>query len=177
MRTGLGTPSRIKTPCDVEIAYVAGFLDADGCINAQIIRRVDYVLGFQIRPSISFYQKTKRHWILHDLHRILGCGSIRKKNDGMSEYSITRAQDVLYTLQLVSKYARVKQPQLKLLYQILHQKTKRNDVHQFLQKCRLVDRFADLNDSKRRTLRVEAVEKTLCALGLYSIPVETINGS
>ena len=157
MRTGLRSPlgaqapSGVTTPCDAELAYIAGFLDADGCVNAQIVRRSDYALRFQIRPSITFYQKTKRYWILQDLHRILGRGVLRKKNNGMSEYTITQAQDVLYTLQLVSKYARVKQPQLKLLYQILHQRTKKNDVHQFLQKCVLVDRFADLNDRSALT--------------------------
>ena len=175
MGTGLRASHGAQTPCDAELAYVAGFLDADGCVNAQIVRRPDYVLRFQIRPSITFYQKTKRYWILQDIHRILGRGVLRKKNNGMSEYAITQAQDVLYTLPLVSKYVRVKQPQLKLLYQILHQRTKKNDVHQFLQKCVLVDRFADLNDSRRRTIRTETVVETLRALGLYSIPVETIN--
>ena len=41
--------------------YIAGFLDGDGCINAQIVKRSDYKLKFQIRVYVSFFQKTK-HW-------------------------------------------------------------------------------------------------------------------
>ena len=44
-----------------ERAYIAGFLDGDGSINAQIVQRKDYALRFQIRISITFFQKTSRH--------------------------------------------------------------------------------------------------------------------
>lgn len=44
-----------------EIAYLAGFIDGDGCILAQIIPRKDYKYKFQIRVSIIFYQKKSRH--------------------------------------------------------------------------------------------------------------------
>jgi hypothetical protein len=40
------------------LAYVAGFLDGDGSIFFQLIRKRDYRLGFQIRSSVAFYQKT-----------------------------------------------------------------------------------------------------------------------
>jgi len=36
-------------------AYLAGFLDGDGCLNEQIIRRPEYRLGFQIRVSTVFF--------------------------------------------------------------------------------------------------------------------------
>jgi hypothetical protein len=42
-----------------ELAYIAGFLDGDGCIMLQLIWRHDYKLGYQIRASIVFYQKTQ----------------------------------------------------------------------------------------------------------------------
>ena len=41
--------------------YVAGFSDGDGSINAQIVPRADYSLKFQIRFTITFFQKTSRH--------------------------------------------------------------------------------------------------------------------
>lgn len=45
----------------IKLHYIAGFFDGDGCINVQIVRRVDYKLKFQIRFSVTFFQKTKRH--------------------------------------------------------------------------------------------------------------------
>ena len=43
-----------------DLAYIAGFLDGDGSIFFQLIRKNDYRLGFQIRPSVAFYQKDRQ---------------------------------------------------------------------------------------------------------------------
>jgi LAGLIDADG endonuclease len=93
----------LSTISDISKAYLAGFLDGDGCINAQIIRRTDYRLGFQIRVSLTFFKSTKRHWFLIKLHKQLKCGSIRKRKDGISEYTIVGATQVecLCTLYLI----------------------------------------------------------------------------
>ncbi len=39
---------------DEDKAYIAGFLDGDGSIMAQLVFRKDYRLGYQIRVSIVF---------------------------------------------------------------------------------------------------------------------------
>ena len=52
---------KLKRLTDIERSYITGFLDGDGSIYAQIVKRSDYRLKFQIRVSISFYQKTTRH--------------------------------------------------------------------------------------------------------------------
>jgi hypothetical protein len=44
-----------------DLIYLAGFIDGDGCILAQIVARNDYKYLFQIRVSIILYQKTTRH--------------------------------------------------------------------------------------------------------------------
>jgi LAGLIDADG endonuclease len=46
------------------LAYIAGFLDGDGSIFFQLVRRKDYCLGYQVRTSIAFYQKTENERIL-----------------------------------------------------------------------------------------------------------------
>lgn len=45
-------------------AYLAGFLDGSGCLNAQILTRNDYRLLFEVRVTITFYQKSKRDWFI-----------------------------------------------------------------------------------------------------------------
>jgi hypothetical protein len=42
------------------LIYLAGFIDGDGSLLAQIIYRKDYKYKFQIRVSISFHQHKKR---------------------------------------------------------------------------------------------------------------------
>jgi len=37
------------------LAYIAGFLDGDGSIFFQLVRRKDYIYGYQIRCSVAFY--------------------------------------------------------------------------------------------------------------------------
>ena len=64
-----------------DIAYIAGFLDGDGCIMLQLVYRHDYVLGYQIRASIVFYQKQQYIDFLAELKEQLGYGYIRKRND------------------------------------------------------------------------------------------------
>ncbi len=69
-------------------AYVAGFLDGDGCVMAQLVRRKDYIYGYQIRTSVVFFQKSTHQEILFWLKEQLGYGCIRQRNDGMTEYAI-----------------------------------------------------------------------------------------
>ena len=45
----------------VDYQYLAGFIDGDGCILAQIIRREDTRFKFGIRMSVTVYQKSSRH--------------------------------------------------------------------------------------------------------------------
>ncbi len=61
------TEGRLVTMDPTILAYIAGFLDGDGSVFFQLIRKTDYCLGFQVRASIAFYQKTENE-------RILGLG-------------------------------------------------------------------------------------------------------
>tara|TARA_B110000261_G_C13077509_1_gene354632 strand:- start:1770 stop:2240 length:471 start_codon:yes stop_codon:yes gene_type:complete len=141
--------------------YIAGFLDGDGCINAQIVKRPDYKLKFQIRVYISFYQKTKHHWFLLWLQEKCKYGLIRKRNDGMSEYTITGIDSVYNILKELEPMVRIKKPQLKLVLQIIKELPKAKDPQTFLTLCESVDRFEQLNYSKKREIKSETVRSIL----------------
>jgi hypothetical protein len=53
------TEGRPATMQDSIRAYIAGFLDGDGSVHFQLVRRHDYVYGYQIRASVCFYQSTR----------------------------------------------------------------------------------------------------------------------
>jgi hypothetical protein len=143
-------------------AYIAGFLDGDGSINAQLVKRNDYILKFQIRVSITFFQKTKRYWFLMQLEKQLPHGTLRKRPDGMSEYSIVGISNVQKTLQLLLPYIQLKKPQVKLLLEIIKNMPKvKNDPQTFLKLCEKVDEFANLNDSKKRQINCQVVRSEL----------------
>jgi len=46
---------------DIDLAYIAGFLDGDGSLIAQIVKGDNYKYKYGIRLSIVFYQYKKKH--------------------------------------------------------------------------------------------------------------------
>lgn len=154
---------------EIEKASIAGFLDADGCVNAQIVQRAEYRLKFQIRASITFFQSTKRHWFLLQLHEKLKRGCLRKRNDGMSELSIVGSASVSTLLTDLIPYLKLKKKQAELVLQIVQKLSRKQDKHDFLMLCKLADQVG--LDSKRRrhrrTITSALVRETLL------FPVET----
>ena len=136
-------------------AYIAGFLEGDGCIMLQLVYRHDYVLGYQIRASIVFYQKQQYRWFLSWLQdQFGGIGYIRNRNDGMSEYTIVGIGDVKKVLTLLLPYLRMKKPQAQLALKVISQMPgsgRKMTKEKLLTLSKDVDRFLELNYSKRRT--------------------------
>lgn len=153
--------TKIDKLSEVEKAYIGGFLDGDGSINGQIVRRKDYVFQFQIRIGITFFQKTSRHWILLWLQKKLQFGTIRKRPDGMSEYTIIGPKNVEIVLEHIKPYLKIKRKQAILALQIIKNKSKSQDLDSFLKCCEFVDKFEFLNDSKKRTITSAVVRSEL----------------
>lgn len=142
-------------------SYIAGFLDGDGCIMLQLVYRKDYIYGYQIRASIVFYQHKVQIKFLHWLEDQFKCGYIRERNDNMAEYTIVGYKAVAKVLQILQPYVKLKKEQIVLALQII------NMVHggpnsnpkKFLEACKLMDQFAKLNYSKKRTRYSKEVEQ------------------
>ena len=146
--------------------YFAGFLDGDGSILAQIIRRKDYVNLFQIRVSITFVQKMKRIHFLRTFQSEIGVGTVRDRNDGVAELEIVGHTNVYAFLKQIVPFLRIKRKQANLVIRICEQfhLTKENP-YKFLELCDLADQVAQLNDSKTRIFSREIVEKVLIDSG------------
>ena len=149
----------------ITLSYIAGFLDGDGCVNLQLVRRKDYRLGYQIRPSVVFYQKTEHKTFLHWLKSVLKYGFIRDRKDGMSEYVIVEVRAVLAVLQSLKSYIHLKVKLCELAIEVLTelQNAQRISPEEFLVLAKKVDQFSELNFSKKRTIRSEQVEAFLKA--------------
>ena len=143
------------------LAYIAGFLDGDGSIFFQIIPRKDYIQKFQIRSSIAFYQKTENIEILEWLKEQFGVGYIRQRKTGVSDYTIVESKEVFKILELLKPYVRLKKKQTELGLDILTKMENKKSDEDFLEICRLVDKFKELNYSKKRKLTSEIVSKSL----------------
>lgn len=141
------------------LSYIAGFLDGDGCINVQLVRRRDYRLGYQIRPSITFCQKRKHRAFLEWLQSVFQVGCIRERKDGLSEYQVVDVAAVERVLRQLRPYIRLKQKQCDLVLEIVAElkHSARLSPQDFLALARKVDAFEELNDSKRRTIKSSQV--------------------
>ena len=142
------------------LAYIAGFLDGDGCIMAQLVRRKDYLYGYQIRLSIVFYQKDKYRSHLEWLKSQLKCGYIRNRNDQMTEYTIVGIKDVAKTLRKLLPHLHLKKDLTKLILQIAKIPRKPNPK-QLLNYAKLVDASAKFNYSKKRKNWASTIEEFL----------------
>jgi hypothetical protein len=160
---------KLKRLPPVELSYIAGFLDGDGSIYAQIVKRSDYRLKFQIRVSITFYQKTTRHWFLIQLKNQLQYGTLRKNpENGMSDYTIVGEEAVKHCLEALRPHLKIKKRQATLLLQIIEQSQKEEEPNAFLTRCKLVDQVSRLNDSKvseQRKVTSETVRSLFLKLG------------
>lgn len=156
------------------LAYIAGFLDGDGSIFFQLVRKNDYRFGFQIRPSIAFYQKTDNEQILLWLKEQLISGSLRRRATGISDYTIVEPCKVRRILQQLQPYVRLKRSQVQLGLEILQELPTATDPPKFLALCCRVDQFRDLNYSKKRTITSATVEQHLRRRGLLERPTDEI---
>ena len=145
-------------------AYIAGFLDGDGCIMFQNVYRKDYVFGYQIRASVVFYQKTKHRQHLDWLNTLFSVGYVRERNDGMTEYTIVGLEPVMKVLEQLEPHLRLKKSHVQLarnIMEILSPRYSRITPEKLLKASRLVDKFTGINYSKKRTNTSAVVEQFL----------------
>ncbi len=132
----------------------------------QLVRRKDYVYGYQVRASIVFYQKDvhKAHleWIKERLGNV---GYIRIRKDAMAEYTIVGLSQVIQILTLLRPYVRLKKKHIDVAFKIasLLPSYKRLDSNLLLKVSKYVDLFGILNYSKKRRNTSEQLRNFLNA--------------
>ena len=154
-----------------EKAYIAGFLDGDGCLMAQLVRRKDYIYGYQIRVSLVFYQKQNHQEILVWLKNKLKLGYIRQRNDGMAEYTIVGLKEVERILRLLYPYLRLKKVLARRVFELIKAHPQKMTPRKLVRLSKLVDNTASFNYSKKRSNTSKTVRTFLQNANLF--PVET----
>ncbi len=142
-------------------AYLAGFLDGDGSIHVRLKPNNDYRYGFQVSPAVVFYQSQKEKDALASLQQEWECGYLRERNDGIVEWTIGDRASIRMILRETLPYLRWKKKQAQLMIDILDKHEAIENADDFLSVAHLIDRFKELNYSKKRTVNAERVEKLL----------------
>ncbi len=133
-----------------QLAYLAGFIDGDGSIYARLKPNDSYRYGYQIAPYIILFQSAKDETNFQKICEMLNCGYLRRRNDGILEYTIGRQEEILGLIQKIKPYLILKSQQADLLEKILNLKAKVKNIKDFSQLMEQVNKFGDINYSKKR---------------------------
>ena len=131
------------------LAYMAGFIDSDGSLIAQIVRKSDYAYKFQLRFSIQFSQRTSRKIYLDQLRDEVGYGHVVTRNN-MSDYVITEARILCELLELLRPYLRIKKRQANLIIKIIQElPSAKVSKEKFIELCKLANQVSQLNEPNK----------------------------
>ena len=111
--------SRLSSSTEHFYAYMAGFLDGDGCITVKIERSITCRLGFRARVRVSFTQHRSRRRVLDFLQKKMGLGRvIEYDHNNMAEYVINDQKVISRLLDRLKPYVFVKSKHLRLAKKI-----------------------------------------------------------
>ena len=146
---------------EVERAYIAGFLDADGAVMACIEKHHEKRFGFRVRVALKITQHDRK--ILDWIQRALCAGIVRanclgKKRQTFDLHIRDRA-DVCDVLRMLLPFLRVKRTQADIALRILSREIK--SERDLVQSARLADalsRFNVRSKNRRKNFAVKIQE-------------------
>ena len=148
----------IKKLNQLQLSYLAGFLDGDGAVFAQIVRGDAYKHKFDVRVTVGFYQHISKKWFLERLRTSLGnIGYIRQRGN-MLEYIITASQAVFLVLDSLLPYLVLKNKSAGLILKIIDKKRRVVNFNDFIEVCKIVDEVSYLTYGKKKTISSQTVE-------------------
>ena len=133
-----------------QLAYLAGFIDGDGSIYVRLKPNETYRYGFQIAPYIILFQSAKDEANFKNICDMLDCGYLRRRKDGILEYTIGRREEILALVKEIKPYLILKRRQADLLEKILILKSAVKNAKDFSKVMDLINQFGEINYSKKR---------------------------
>jgi len=143
---------------EVDLAYLAGFLDADGAIMAVIEKHKEKKYGFRIRVIVKITQKNSN--VLEELSDNYGIGLVRK-NQTTYDWLIRDQLAVKMILMSVQKYLKAKKNQVEIALKILENNGKISTSTDVIKQAMLADSLAKFNvrSQNRRINNAQMVQE------------------
>ena len=133
-----------------QLAYLAGFIDGDGSIYVRLKPNETYRYKFQIAPYIILFQSAKNETNFLKICKMLNCGYLRRRKDGILEYTVGRKEEILDLISKIKPYLILKKQQANLLEKIFKAKSSVKNSQDFARLMDLVNKFGEINYSKKR---------------------------
>jgi intein/homing endonuclease len=149
----------------MNLDYIAGFFDGEGCASLALVRHPTAVYGYKLGPRIRITQKTRE--ILDQIQEFLGMGKVRPDTRCWNLH-IERRQDCLRFVELIAPRSKLKSKQLLLLKDGLETTSEgRGGIGVYLPKDRmlhaldLIEQIRNLNGNKRVRNDLASVRKNV----------------
>ena len=150
---------------DTEAAFIAGFLEGDGCISAKIGPTSG---SYRVRLVISFTQLTKNKIVLEYIQKLIGGSIINYPSRNMSELTIFDRGKVFEVLNVIYPFLVSKKKQAEIGLEVIAvlNKSKRGALrnsNDLLKAVKLAEDIRDLN-SNRKNKTVHTFDKVFARL-------------
>jgi hypothetical protein len=129
-----------KKCSEVDLAYVAGFVDGDGAIMACIEPHREKKFRFRVRIVLKVTQKHRKDLVF--LEKMFTCGKVRQ-NRTTFDWIVRDQKSLTAVLESLQPYSRSKQRQIKLALKILS--TEIVCMDDLLQVAKLADALSRFN--------------------------------
>ena len=144
----MGSSRRVN---ETVLAYIAGFLDGDGCIKARIEKAPNNKFGWRTSIRVSFTQHTRNRHVLDWIHSHLRSGYIADyPSKRLSEYTISDSKFIIRLLKGLRRYVVNKNRQLELALQILDLKDRYKNELSFKKGLELALKIRGLNNYHKK---------------------------
>ena len=133
------------------LAYIAGFLDGDGCIKARIDKQPNNRFGLRTRIAVTFTQHTRNRHVLDWIYNQLQNGSIADyQSKHLSEYAITDSKFIKRLLKGLKPFVVNKFKQLDLALQLLDLEDRFKNEASFKKALSIAEQIRSLNNYKKK---------------------------
>ncbi|OGZ71955.1 MAG: hypothetical protein A2908_02650 [Candidatus Staskawiczbacteria bacterium RIFCSPLOWO2_01_FULL_38_12b] len=148
-----------------EAAFIAGFLEGDGCISAKIGPTSG---SYRVRLVISFTQHTKNKIVLEYIQKLIGGNMMHYASRNMSELTISNRDEVFEVLNIIFPFLVSKKKQAEIGLEVIAtlNKGKRGllrNSNDLLKAVKLAEDIRDLN-SNRKNKTVHTFDKVFARL-------------
>ena len=144
----VGSSKRVN---QTALAYIAGFLDGDGCIKARIKKKPDNRFGWYLDIVVSFSQHIRNEAVLEWIKAHLRHGTIKDySNKRLSEYTIYGSEFLTRLLKALKPYVVNKATQLELALHLLSLTKRYKDKREFSKALQLAEKIRSLNNYPKK---------------------------
>jgi len=79
----------------LDVQWITGFVDGEGCFHVGINKNSEMTIGYQVLPEFTVVQHKRDVQVLHALKSYFGCGVVRSNHGDRMAYRVRSIEHLL----------------------------------------------------------------------------------